>query len=189
MRIPSSSCRLAVAAVAACSLLTLLPFQAQAQALAGGAAVQAPLPTASAAVQVSAPWVRATVPGQGGSGAFMTLTARTATRLVGVSSPVAGIAEVHEMKMDGNVMKMGPVAGIDLPAGKAVELKSGGYHVMLMDLKRTLASGASVPLALRFRDAAGAESTLNVNVPVQSAAPGAEAAGAGTHDHAHGHQH
>ncbi|MDB5966736.1 MAG: hypothetical protein JWQ72_3236, partial [Polaromonas sp.] len=104
-------------------------------------------------VQVSGAWVRATVPGQKGSGAFMNITAKEATRLVGVSSPVAGVAEVHEMKMDGDVMKMRPVASLDLPAGKTVALQSGGYHVMLMDLKQTLARDSQVPLTLKFRNA------------------------------------
>jgi copper(I)-binding protein len=69
----------------------------------------------------------------------MSITAKDGARLVGASSPVAGVAEVHEMKMDGDVMKMRAVeGGLELPAGKTVELKPGGYHVMLMDLKAPL---------------------------------------------------
>ena len=155
--------------------------------------VSATAPQAKAAVQagpvqVSDAWIRATVPGQTGSGAFMSLTSKTATRLVGVSTPVAGVAEVHEMKMQGDVMKMNAVAGgLELPAGKTVELKSGGYHVMLMDLKKTLAKDSIVPMTLRFRDAKGVESRMNINVPVglapPSARPGAPAAEQEVHRH------
>lgn len=144
-------------------------------------------------VQVADAWVRATVPGQKGSGAFMKVTARTATRLVGVSSPVAGVAEVHEMKLEGDVMKMRHVAGLDLPAGKTVELKSGGYHVMLMDLKQVLAKDTTVPLTLIFKDEKGIESRMDLKVPVTVSAPGAQAgsgkaAKAEEHDHS-AHQH
>ncbi len=140
-------------------------------------------------IQVQDAWVRATVPGQKGSGAFMKVTAKTATRLVGVSSPVAGVAEVHEMKMEGDVMKMRPVAGVDLPAGKTVELRPGAYHVMLMDLKQALAPGSTVPLTLLFKDAKGLESRVELKVPVAASAPGAPAAAkAGAQDHS-AHQH
>ncbi|MEY3782772.1 MAG: hypothetical protein RIS97_950, partial [Pseudomonadota bacterium] len=89
-------------------------------------------------VAVKDAWVRATVPGQKGTGAFMSLTAKSDLRLVGASSAVAGIAEVHEMSMNGDVMQMRAVAGVDLPAGKTVALRAGGFHVMLLDLKTAL---------------------------------------------------
>ncbi len=133
-------------------------------------------------VQVTDAWVRATVPGQKGTGAFMKITAKEGTRLVGISSPVAGIAEVHEMKLEGDVMKMRAVPALDLPAGKTVEFKSGGYHVMLMDLKRPLAKDSTVPLTLVFKNAKGAESRVELKVPVSTVAPGASAAGAGKAD-------
>ena len=126
-----------------------------------------------AAVQVEGAWARATVPGQKGTGAFMSLTAAQATRLVGVASPVAGVAELHEMKMVGDVMKMSAIAGLDLPAGQAVLLKPGSYHLMLMDLKRPLAKDSTVPVTLRFKDAKGVESQLEVFLPVATTAPGA----------------
>lgn len=138
-------------------------------------------------VQVKEGWVRSTVPGQKGSGAFMKITAQTATRLVGVATPVAGVAEVHEMKMNGDVMTMRRVAGIDLPAGKTVELKSGAFHVMLMDLKQALPAGSTVPLTLIFKDAKGLESRLELKLPVATTAPGSAAASgpAEAHDHKH----
>jgi hypothetical protein len=107
------------------------------------------------------------------TGAFMTLTAQDGAKLVGASSPVAGVAQVHEMKMDAGVMKMNEVkGGLDLPAGKAIELKPGGYHIMLMDLKAPLVKDSTVPLTLTFKDAKGVESQLELKVPVAMAAPG-----------------
>lgn len=146
--------------------------------LAGATLLAATLSTSLLAqtVDVKDAWVRATVQGQQATGAFMTLTAKDTARLVRVSSPVAGVAEVHEMKMDGDVMKMrAVVGGLELPAGKAVELKPGGYHVMLMDLKMALQKDTTVPLTLVFKDAKGSESKTEIKVPVSTAAPaGAE---------------
>ncbi len=138
-------------------------------------------------VDVSKAWVRSTVQGQKASGAFMTLTAKDGTQLVGVSTPVAGVAEVHEMKMEGDVMKMRALPALDLPAGKAVELKPGGYHLMLMDLKQPLAKGSAVPLTLHFKDAGGVESQLEIKAPVSTTAPGAAPAKAGEQHGAHAH--
>ena len=137
---------------------------------------------AQQAVEVKDAWVRTSVQGQMATGAFMKITARENTRLVSVSSPVAGVAEVHEMKMDGDIMKMrAVVGGLDLPAGKAVALTPGGYHVMLMDLKAALPRDSTVPLTLVFKDARGVESRLELKLPVATAAP----AGAGDAAHKH----
>ncbi len=137
---------------------------------------------AQPAIDVQNAWVRASVPGQSGTGAFMKITARAGARLVGAASPVAGVVEVHEMRMDGDVMRMRAIPGLDLPAGTAVELKPGGYHVMLLDLKSTLARGTSVPLTLTFADTKGVQSRVELQVPVASTAPGAPA-GHGAHKH------
>jgi periplasmic copper chaperone A len=136
----------------------------------------------TAPVQVDGAWARATVQGQRGTGAFMSLTAKDTTRLVGVSTPVAGVAEVHEMKLEGDVMKMRALPSLELPAGKKVELKPGGYHVMLMDLKAPMAKDSTIPMTLLFKDAKGVESRLELKLPVATAAPGA-AAGAAEHKH------
>ncbi|HSV51653.1 MAG TPA: copper chaperone PCu(A)C [Burkholderiaceae bacterium] len=138
--------------------------------LAGAALAQSA--AAVPAVKVEGAWARASVQGQKGTGAFMKLTARDGTKLVGASSPAAGVAEVHEMKMEGDVMKMRAIAQLELPAGKTVELKPGGFHVMLMDLKAPLMKDSAVPLTLTFRDAKGVESRLNLSVPVSAVAPG-----------------
>jgi copper(I)-binding protein len=135
-------------------------------------------------IEVSDAWVRTTVQGQKGTGAFMRITAKDGARLVGVSSPVAGVVEVHEMKMEGDIMKMRAVSVLELPAGQTVQLQPGGYHVMLMDLKQPLAKDSQVPLTLRFKDAKGTESQLELRVPVRAVAP---SAGAGsTPAQAHG---
>lgn len=135
-------------------------------------------------VDVKGAWVRAAVPGQSGTGAFMSITVKDGGKLVGVSSPVAGVAEVHEMKMEGDVMRMRAVPALDLPAGKTVQLKPGGYHVMLMELKQALPKGSTVPLTLTLRDAKGQESKLEVKLPVSATAPGGAAPA-----HAGGHKH
>jgi copper(I)-binding protein len=139
--------------------------------------------TPSANVDVKDAWARATVPGQKGTGAFMNITAKAGTRLVGVSSPAAGVAEVHEMKMENDIMKMRAVPILDLPAGQTVQLKPGGYHVMLMDLKAPLAKDSSIPVTLRFKDAKGVESKLDLVLPVGLAAPGAVAGKPAEHKH------
>jgi len=123
-------------------------------------------------VEVKNAWARATVQGQKATGAFMQITAPAATTLIGVSTPVAGVAEVHEMKMDGDVMRMRPLSkGLELPAGKAVQLKPGGYHLMLMDLKLPLQKDTTIPLTLTLQDSKGVQSTQDLRIPVLTAAP------------------
>jgi copper(I)-binding protein len=137
-----------------------------------------------ATVDVRDGWVRQSVPGQSGTGAFMKLTAPTGAKLVSISTPAAGIAEVHEMKMEGDTMKMRELTGgLDLPAGQTVELKPGGYHVMMMDLKGALAKGATVPMTLKFEDAKGVKTALDVTLPV--GAPEGADAGGSAHQHKH----
>ena len=135
-------------------------------------------------------WARASVQGQQASGVFMRLTAQEPLKLVGVETSAAAVAEVHEMKMDGDVMRMRAIEALELPKGVAVDLKPGGYHLMLQQLKAPLVKDTQVPITLVFKDAKGAVSRLSLQVPVRMAAP-AGAAGAGGHSHAgHGdHQH
>ena len=140
--------------------------------LIAAAAVTCAAWSACAGVYVRDAWVRFTVKGQQATGAFMTLTARDGTRLVDVSSPAAGVSQLHQMTLDHGVMRMNAVkGGLDLPDGQVVELKPGGYHVMLMDLKSPLVQGASVPLTLRFKDALGVASQLELKLPVAAVAP------------------
>ena len=140
-------------------------------------------------VQVAGAWVRSTVPGQKGTGAFMQITARQGLRLVGVTSPLAAVSEVHEMKMEGDVMRMRQISGVDLPAGVAVELKPGGYHVMLLDLKQPVLPNSTVPLTLLFKDARGVESKLDLSVTASASAPSESGKPAGKADAASDHKH
>lgn len=143
-----------------------------------------------AQVQVKDPWVRATVTQQKATGAFMQLTSPVAGQLLSASSPAAAVVEIHEMAMDGNVMKMRPLpAGLDLPAGRAVELKPGGLHIMLMDLKRPLAAGDVVPIVLKVQARGGKVETLEVKAAVRALqdAQGSQAAPASQAAHAHRH--
>jgi copper(I)-binding protein len=117
---------------------------------------------AHAQVTVDKPWVRTTVAQQTTTGAFMTITAAQGGKLVAASSPVAASVQVHETKMDGNVMKMRPVAALVLPAGKPVELKAGTYHMMLMGLKAPVKFGDVVPITLVIEDAQGRRQTVEV---------------------------
>lgn len=148
-----------------------------------GLAALALLASAGAFAQTSVKdaWVRGTVEPQKATGAFMQITSTQGGRLVGVQSPLAGVAEVHEMAMEGNVMKMRAVPGLELPAGKAVELKPGGYHVMLMDLKQPLKVGETVPLTLTVEGKDGKREALELKVPVKAAG----AAPAAQHEHKH----
>ena len=136
-------------------------------------------------LKVDDAWVRGTVAHQKATGAFMRLTAGRDAKLVGASSPVAGLTEVHEMALDNGVMKMRAVTGLALPAGKTVELKPGGYHVMLMDLKAPIRAGEPVPLTLVLESQGGQREQVELQLPVRAlgaAAMGqAQPAGHGQH--------
>jgi hypothetical protein len=135
------------------------------------AVLAAPVPAlAQAAVTVSEPWVRGTVTGQKATGAYMALKAASEAKLVSAASPVAKIVEIHEMAMTDGVMRMRAIDALALPAGKAVELKPGGYHVMLIDLVKPLSPGEQVPITLTVLDADGKKSTIDVKAVVRELA-------------------
>jgi copper(I)-binding protein len=136
---------------------------------------------AQAQVEITDAWVRATVQGQKATGAFMNLTAKKATRLVGIKTDAAAVAEVHEMTMDKDVMRMRPIPVLDLPAGQTVALKPGGYHVMLMNLKEPLPVDSHVQLTLLFEDAAGVKSQQELHLMTTAKAPGADGKPADAH--------
>ena len=117
---------------------------------------------------VKDPWVRGTVAQQKATGMFAQITSTAGGKLVSASSPVAGVVEIHEMAMEGNVMKMRAIPGLDLPAGKAVDLKPGGYHVMLMDLKQQLKEGETVPVTLVVQGKDGKKESIEVKAPVKA---------------------
>jgi len=122
---------------------------------------------AAAQVTVTDPWIRGTVQGQMATGAFMKLQSAKDARLVEAASPVAGVVEIHEMTLENNVMRMRAVKAVSLPAGRVVELKPGGYHVMLMDLKQQMKEGEVVPVTLVV-ETAGRRETIEVKAPVRA---------------------
>lgn len=129
---------------------------------------------ATSSIAVTDPWSRATAEGQNAGGAFMTIanTGTAADRLTGGSTPVAGRVEIHTMTMENDVMRMRQLDdGLEIPAGGAVTLKPGSFHVMLMDLKQPLKAGDKVPLSLTFAGAGTVEAELVVK-PAGAMAPG-----------------
>lgn len=131
---------------------------------------------AQATVQVDDAWVRGTVSAQKATGAFMRLTPSAALRLVAVSSAAAGVAEIHEMSMEKDIMRMRRIQGLDLPAGRTTELKPGGYHLMLMDLKAPVKAGDAVRLTLTFEDASQKTFTQEVQATARALGAGHAAA-------------
>lgn len=116
-------------------------------------------------ITIESPFSRATPGGaQVGSG-YMTIINKgsVADRLVAASSPASGKVEIHEMIMDGNVMKMREIpGGLPVDAGKTVSLAPNGYHLMLIDLKAPLKQGGKVPVTLTFEKAGKIDVTLDV---------------------------
>jgi copper(I)-binding protein len=121
-------------------------------------------------IKVEQAYTRSTVPGQMAAGGFMKIENKGggADQLVSASSPVAGEVQLHEMAMEGNVMKMRQVKDITVPAGGAVELKPGGLHLMFMNIKAPLTAGESVPVKLKFAKAGEVEVKMPVNAMGQS---------------------
>ena len=134
-----------------------------------------------AEVKVSNAWVKPTAPGQPVAGAYMQLTSDTDVDVVSASSAVAAKTEIHEMNMVGDVMKMRRIDELALKAGKPVDLKPGGYHLMLIDLDHQIKAGEIVPIELVTRDKAGKKNTIYLKVSAQSAPLKAD--GVQMHDH------
>jgi periplasmic copper chaperone A len=125
------------------------------------------LSSAAAEVTVKNAWVRGTVAAQTTTGAFMTITSSEEAKLVGASSRIATSSEIHQSMMHGGVNHMHGVDEVKLPAGKTVELKPGGYHLMLMGLAKPVAEGQKVPITLTVQDAKGKKSTVEVQAEVR----------------------
>ena len=122
-------------------------------------------------IDVKSAWARPTVAGQMGTGAFMHLTSKDGARLLSAASDVAGVVEIHEMAMEGNVMRMRPIPNLDLPPGSTVELKPGGHHMMLMDLKRPLATGEKIKVELRLETRDKKLVTQPIEIEIRPRAP------------------
>jgi periplasmic copper chaperone A len=121
-----------------CFVIALLAFSASA--------------AAQARVKVENAWSRATPPGAKLAAGYLTIRNKgaTADRLVSASSPAAARVETHVTVKEGDVLRMRQVKGYDIPAGGVLELKPGGAHLMLVNLKAPLKEGERVPLLLRF---------------------------------------
>jgi len=117
---------------------------------------------AVAEVKATNAWVRATVPTQKSTGAFVTLTSTENAKVVAAESPAAKIVEIHESKHEKGVMRMRALDAIELPAGKPVQLAPGGKHVMLMGLAKPVAAGETLPIVLTIEDASGKRSRIEV---------------------------
>lgn len=116
-------------------------------------------------LEIGNPWTRATPPSAQSGGGFLTITNKGTTpdRLVAVRSTASNKAEIHEMKMDGNVMRMRELEkGLEIPPGATVELKPGSYHLMFMELKAPFAKDAKIPATLVFEKAGSIDVELSV---------------------------
>lgn len=136
---------------------------------------------AQAEVTVKDAWVRGTTPAQKATGAFMEITSSEAASLLSAASPLAGVVEVHSMKMEDGVMKMRALRKMDLPAGKAVKLQPGGNHIMLMDLKQQMKKGDVVPITLKVEGMDKKVQTIEIKAEVRDLATPA------TMDHGYKH--
>jgi len=139
------------------------------RAIVGGILLAAAA-ASQAQVEARAAWARATVQGQTTAGAYMQLTSRERASLVGAESPAAGSVEIHETRMEGKVMRMRALTRLELPPGKTVELKPGGYHIMLLSLPRPLKKGEVVPIRLKVEMADKSVRTLEVRAEVRESA-------------------
>ena len=138
------------------------------RSLAAVAAFALGIGTAGAAVTATDAWVRGTVPAQRTTGAFVVLESSEEAKLVAVSTPAAKSAEIHASEMKDGIMHMHALDALARPAGRRVELKPGGYHIMLVGLTRPLAAGDKVPLTLTIEDRRGRRSRLEVRAEVRA---------------------
>ena len=132
----------------------------------GGSAVHA-----EEAVTVTHAWVRATAPGQRVAGVYLEISSAAPSKLVAASSPVAGSAEIHSMRLENGVMEMRQLESLELPAKQTVKLEPGGLHLMLLDLKKPLKRGDKVPLRLTLQRTDRSKTVLEVQAEVRSVAP------------------
>ena len=156
-----------------------------------GPAVAEPGEARAGAILASRAWARATPPGAGIGGGYVTIrnAGDQPDRLVGFSSPAAARGELHEMSVEGGVMRMRPVPSLEIAPGETVVMKPGGLHLMLMELKAPLRQGEPLRATLRFERAGPLELEFSVARP---GAPGPEDGAAMPEDKApagHDHRH
>ena len=124
--------------------------------------------SASAQVVVKDAWARATVAQQKSTGIFLQIESKKDAKLIKAKTDIAEMTEIHEMSMDNNVMKMREVESVTLPAGKLVELKPGGFHIMLMQLKNQVKVGDEIALTLTIETADKKQETIEVKAKARS---------------------
>ena len=124
----------------------------------------------TSAIKIENAYTRATMPGQQVAGGFMKIENKgnSVDQLLSASSPASDEVQLHEMAMEGNVMKMRQVKDISVPAGGSVELKPGGLHLMFMSIKAPFSAGDTVPVKLKFAKAGDVELKMPVNVMGQN---------------------
>lgn len=170
--VPSLLALSACAALAASATTPHISAAADAAATNAMSASSMNTPVTQVLVDVAGAWARSTAGGQKVSGAYMTLTAKQdGVRLIGASSALARKVEIHEMRMDGEVMRMKRLPELVLPKDQGVQLAPGAYHLMLFGLKQTLPERSMVPITLEFVDAKGLMRKLTIQVPAYSSAP------------------
>ncbi len=118
-------------------------------------------------LKIGHPYARATAPGQPAGGGYLSIenAGKSADKLVSAQADVSARVELHEMKMDGDVMRMRELSAVEVPAGKLVELKPGGLHIMFIGLKAPLKQGDKFPVKLKFEKAGEVTVTVNVEGP------------------------
>jgi copper(I)-binding protein len=151
-------------------MLSKILFAAICLLVANGAMAQ------TGPIEIKDAWARAT-PGRAENGAaYLTIVSPVPDRLTGASSPVAKKVELHTMSMEGGVMRMRPLGGIDIPPGQAVTLSPGGTHIMLQGLTQPLREKQSFALTLSFEHAGSREVTVSVE-KAGATGPAGQAAG------------
>ena len=125
----------------------------------------------ASAIEVTQPWARASAGAAKMGAAYLTLhnAGPAADRLVSASTPASASVEMHTVLKDGDILRMRPVAAIDIAAGSTTKLQPGGYHLMLMGLKAPLKTGDHFPLELKFEH--GGTRTVEVQVGQSVDAP------------------
>ena len=118
-------------------------------------------------IQISNAWARATVPGQGVSGAFLSVKSLRAAKLVKVESAIADSVEIHSMTMKNGVMEMRKLETLALPAGKLVKLAPGNLHLMLIDVKQQLKPGDKVPFKLTLQYGDDSQGVIEITAVVK----------------------
>ncbi len=157
--------------IAALPLFALLSLAAVAGCKGGGeASTKSTMEKdgVKAVVEISDPWCRPTPNGAQAGACYLTIESNVANRVTGVATPLASNAMIHDMTMDGGMMKMSEMAdGLPLAPDQEVKLAPGGKHLMLMGLTAPLTEGTAVPLTLTF----SATPAMTVEAPVRQPKP------------------